>query len=320
MKAIYHYTGQAGLLGIIEGKSIRCTNHKFLNDRMEYNYAVDTLKSHCEYIREKLTENTQSGLEEAEALSNFFKATSDFVVKNIRDTYVACFTTKPDDTNHWQAYGNKQVSYAIEFDLGELEKAINMSGRAENSSKLIEYLGNPKENDEGIPGGYLLQHFKPRIMPVSYDPSQIINIIDYSGFSELTKSTNKSSPAETLEKIEKFTLGMINKALFAFPTTKKKEWSHESEYRIVLSESRSVNPETKLREYIKGKEKLIKWYDAGAYPVPFVEFPINPKIIKKVTFLAAGHNERIIEALELLKGLHGLNFNIEASKSCYYKN
>ncbi|EIC0430971.1 hypothetical protein K9447_004634, partial [Salmonella enterica subsp. enterica serovar Infantis] len=64
----------------------------------------------------------------------------------------------------------------------------------------------------------------------------------------------------------------------------------------------------------------IKWYDAGAYPVPFVEFPINPKIIKKVTFLAAGHNERIIEALELLKGLYGLNFDIEASKSCYYKN
>ncbi|WP_037035358.1 DUF2971 domain-containing protein [Rahnella sp. WP5] len=320
MKAIYHYTGQAGLLGIIEGKTIRCTNHKFLNDRMEYNYAVDTLKNHHEDIIQKLNENMKSGLAEADIWVQFFKATSDFVIKNIRDTYVACFTTKPDDTNHWQAYGNKQVSYAIEFDVTELEKAINMSGRIEYSSELHEYLGGPRENDEGIPGGYLLKHFKPRIMSVSYDPSQIINIINYSEFIELTKVSKKSNDTGSVKKIEEFTLGMINKALFAFPTTKKKEWSHESEYRIVLSESKSVNPETKLREYVKGKEKIIKWYDAGAYPVPFVEFPINPKIIKKVTFLAAGHNERIIEALELLKGLHGLNFRIEASKSCYYKN
>lgn len=320
LRPIYHYTSQAGLLGIIEGKSIRCTNHKFLNDRMEYNYAVGILKEHCENIIKKLKNNKKLDAQGIEITSHFFKTTSDFLFKNIRDTYVACFTTKPDDTNHWQSYGNKQVSYAIEFDASELEVAINMSGRDEYSSELIRFLGDPKDNDEGIPGGFLLKHFKPRIMQVSYKPSQIIDIIDYSEFIEITKSTQKSSSDEKLKKLELFTMGMINRALFSFPTTKKKEWSHESEFRIVLSESKSVNPETKLREYVEGKEKLIKWYDAGAYPVPFVEFPINPKIIKKITFLAAGHNERIIDALELLKGLHGLNFSIEASTSCYYKN
>lgn len=41
MDLLYHYTTQAGLLGILGSKSIWCTNTLFLNDPTEFSHAID---------------------------------------------------------------------------------------------------------------------------------------------------------------------------------------------------------------------------------------------------------------------------------------
>ena len=52
---LYHYTSQAGLLGIIQKREIWATNLLFLNDTAELNYAIQIMRQEIENLKEKLS-------------------------------------------------------------------------------------------------------------------------------------------------------------------------------------------------------------------------------------------------------------------------
>jgi hypothetical protein len=42
---LYHYTGQAGLLGIIERRELWCTKVQYMNDATEFGRALDMART-----------------------------------------------------------------------------------------------------------------------------------------------------------------------------------------------------------------------------------------------------------------------------------
>jgi hypothetical protein len=49
---LYHYTSQAGFLGIIQTREIWASNLLFLNDSMEFNYARKILQQEIRNLQE----------------------------------------------------------------------------------------------------------------------------------------------------------------------------------------------------------------------------------------------------------------------------
>lgn len=300
MSKVYHYTGSLGLLGIIQGSVIRCTNLQYLNDKMEHVYAINSFQKECN----RLKEGFKSGSPHQELYNNI----NNWISINIKDAYVACFTENADNTNHWLSYGRNDVNYAIEFNKIDLENGANACGRPENVKQAIESLGNP-EGGEKVPGEKILKHFKPRFSEVYYDNTHIDKIMDINSLSGALKSLGA----------ENFASEIYNKLCFLFPATKNPEWRHENEFRLILSECKSVDRSKGTWIADPGKETLIKWKDNSGILTPFVEFPLNRHIIKKVTYHSRGDNKRIEESLLLLKRLYQLEFEIENSVSSYYR-
>jgi hypothetical protein len=115
--AIYHYTTQGGLLGILATKTIRCTDIRFLNDSRELRHAAELTSA----ILEKRTKRAEG----AQALYNEFtraaKILPDYPI------YVTSFSEERDLLSQWRAYGHGS-GFAIGFSAVEIMRQILPSG------------------------------------------------------------------------------------------------------------------------------------------------------------------------------------------------
>ncbi len=111
---LYHYTGAAGLAGILSNNSLWATNFSFMNDPSEIKYGRDLV---LKTLGEKKAANhssTSDFLEEIERC---------FAKKLFSEVYVSCFTKLPDNLSQWRAYGApKAPRYCIGFDAGGIEE------------------------------------------------------------------------------------------------------------------------------------------------------------------------------------------------------
>jgi hypothetical protein len=115
---LYHYTNQAGLLGIIKNREIWATHTQYLNDSKEYRHAVDVvtdliikrLTAACDSRR--ILEDMSSGLDGIEGMN----------------VCVCSFSEDGDSLSQWRAYGGPTSGYAIGFKPLHLAKMVKLEG------------------------------------------------------------------------------------------------------------------------------------------------------------------------------------------------
>jgi len=110
---LFHYTSQAGLLGILKEKEIWATNIHFLNDYKEFRHAFDIL---CEIIRQKLDSNTAL----RDKLIRYFDDLIN-LSPNI-NVFVASFSERGDLLSQWRGYCSDGAGYSIGFNKSILQK------------------------------------------------------------------------------------------------------------------------------------------------------------------------------------------------------
>jgi len=113
---LYHYTSQAGLLGIIQDHEIWATHTQYLNDSREYIHAL-------ELVREELSIRRAgaANAEEITALNEMLTALLGGV-QSI-NVCVSSFSEDGDSLSQWRAYGGTGSGFAIGF-LGEFLAAM----------------------------------------------------------------------------------------------------------------------------------------------------------------------------------------------------
>src|SRR5260370_10550976 len=115
---LYHYTGAAGAIGIIQGRKIWATDYRHLNDRKEYRIGPKLLED--ELRSRRLEGKHRIGFER-------------LVEQTQRLCYVLSFSEMGDQLSQWRAYSPAGNGYALGF---EQTNALFLSAR-ENSFNLV---------------------------------------------------------------------------------------------------------------------------------------------------------------------------------------
>ncbi len=114
-KTLYHYTTQAGLLGILRDKHIWATHTQYLNDAKEYLHAIDVVIAE---IVKRL----------ADAVGDSHRILADMAkgVRGIESTNVCVcsFSEERDSLSQWRAYGGSMSGYAIGFNPLHLAEMV----------------------------------------------------------------------------------------------------------------------------------------------------------------------------------------------------
>lgn len=98
--SLYHYTGAAGLLGIVESRTLWATDYRHLNDRKEYRIGAKLLED--ELCRHRLEEKHRRAFER-------------LVAETQKTCYVLSFSEMGDQLSQWRAYCPGGNGYALGF-------------------------------------------------------------------------------------------------------------------------------------------------------------------------------------------------------------
>jgi hypothetical protein len=116
--AIFHYTGAAGLNGILSSGTIRLTDAFQLNDPTELTHGLTLLD-------QVLDEAAKNGPGELGVFHSHIKR---FVKEGgVRETahyFVGSFSLLGDDLSQWRSYADNGRGFVLEFDAGKLEQAF----------------------------------------------------------------------------------------------------------------------------------------------------------------------------------------------------
>ncbi|MGH8399292.1 MAG: DUF2971 domain-containing protein [Gammaproteobacteria bacterium] len=106
--ALYHYTGQAGLLGIVHGGELWATKIQYMNDATEFGLALNLARQHLKNIIEfsRHPGEKAAGVRLEESLHG---------IEDI-NIFAACFCEKGDSLSQWRGYAGGNHGYAIGFD------------------------------------------------------------------------------------------------------------------------------------------------------------------------------------------------------------
>lgn len=97
---LYHYTGAAGLIGIMQSRTLRATDYRHLNDRKEYRIGAKLLQE--ELDRRQMEKRDRIRFE------NFVRETQ-------RGCFVLSFSEQGDQLSQWRAYCPGGNGYALGF-------------------------------------------------------------------------------------------------------------------------------------------------------------------------------------------------------------
>lgn len=296
-KDLYHYTDIYGIKGIVESRSIWCTQFKFLNDSQEFVYALDIalnwinkkyphhsfkqkvpgykletvteiLEYHSpqnwhEYFHNKLAQKISSGNEFISDLPIF----------------LCSFTTLEDDLSQWRAYG-KTGGYALKI----------------NKETLFNYV---KDFDKPF---ILVKCIYKKDLQEKIIQSVLENI-----FSESQIPDNKKECDQLVHKkaLEFFIGFLVIAAIVKHPS-----FEAENEWRLVSNLSYSIPPEV---EHRISSNKVV--------PYSIFKFPENEPYLNCICTGPNIQHEAAIQGIKSLIGKYRVNNELlpeyEATKTSY---
>ncbi len=143
---LYHYTTLNGLKGILQTKSLWCTDTSSLNDPMELRYGK-------KLITDKLNEIIE--IEENMLIKDLLSELIGYV--NVFDTnlyrvFIACFCEDDNLLSQWRAYAGKGVGYNIGFNFSSDTKFSHHQENISDESHIIlrKIIYDPVKQDEVI--------------------------------------------------------------------------------------------------------------------------------------------------------------------------
>lgn len=120
-KPLYHYTTQAGLLGIINTRQIWATHNQYLNDRREFLHAADLAREQIQEVLKREKSNHSERTARIECLERMQLSVSELMSPQSINVCVCSFSEESDSLSQWRAYGGSS-GFAIGFS-GEVLKA-----------------------------------------------------------------------------------------------------------------------------------------------------------------------------------------------------
>lgn len=105
---LYHYTTQAGLLGIVRDNAIWATNIHYLNDESEFGHAIELARVH---LTDRHTRATPS---ERHLIDRLLAGL--LTIRGI-SVFVCSFSERGDLLSQWRAYSGGSQGYSIGFDF-----------------------------------------------------------------------------------------------------------------------------------------------------------------------------------------------------------
>jgi len=94
--SLHHYCSLSSLIGIIESSTIWTSNYKFMNDRSEGVYLLNSIsKDHHQNLENEI----------------------EFIKKKSADIFIASFSEEKDDLYQWKLYGDSGKGVNIKFDF-----------------------------------------------------------------------------------------------------------------------------------------------------------------------------------------------------------
>lgn len=134
IEKLYHYTNTDALLGIIQHKSIRITDVRFLNDSSECKHFIDAAIKYLK--KEAIPQSVLAGYAakqpsyapNAETFRNYFLDELDKIVSSYDFLGVACFSEAKNDLAQWRAYTRLGQGVCFEFDPQLLAKWAKADG------------------------------------------------------------------------------------------------------------------------------------------------------------------------------------------------
>lgn len=130
---LYHYTSQAGLLGIATTRMLWATNMAYLNDLSEYEYGSNVIRAAIEKYA------TDASAESAD----FINETGTSLKARARDFCLTSFTEASDLLSQWRGYADDGNGYCLGFD-GE---SIRSRAQPEGDWYLSKCIYDPRQQE-----------------------------------------------------------------------------------------------------------------------------------------------------------------------------
>lgn len=102
-----HYTNLQGLIGIVENNELWLSDHRFVNDELEYEYGKQVALSTIAGIANS-EGNTEFNVFLQKLLNSIQKPSG-------RGIYIGSMSLSPDKLDQWKGYGNNSESICIKF-------------------------------------------------------------------------------------------------------------------------------------------------------------------------------------------------------------
>jgi hypothetical protein len=142
---LYHYTTQAGLLGIIEGRELRATKVHYMNDATELAVSLDMLNHYLTTnvltYTDILSSPPYPNLTVRKQIAMQVWKSAE-IIKDF-DICVACFCSDGDLLSQWRGYAGGNYGFAIGFKTGKLKEYGN---KAEFTLRRCIYEKDVQEN------------------------------------------------------------------------------------------------------------------------------------------------------------------------------
>jgi len=219
---LYHYTTQAGLLGIIKDRTIWATHTQYLNDRREFLHAVDLVGR--EIGRLLTAGQTAAGMIALDKMRSILSKSPESI-----NVCVCSFSETSDSLSQWRAYG-RSSGFAIGFTQNVLQAAVEK------------------------------QQFD--LAPCIYDPAKQLEIVRGLVEEVLDEYVSKDPGIEGWkpddEGAEMFweTGGNLLNYLYRYaPMLKDQAFSEEREWRII-----SPPVFAQILDYREGRSLIIPYY------------------------------------------------------------
>jgi len=106
-KDFCHYTSIQGLIGIVESNELWLSDHRFVNDELEYTYGKQLAIS-------MISEMAHSEIDNE--FKEFLGKLLDSIIKPSNcGIYIGSMSFSPDKLDQWKGYGNSSESICIKF-------------------------------------------------------------------------------------------------------------------------------------------------------------------------------------------------------------
>lgn len=274
-KSVYHYTSIGGLEGILQNKTLRFTNIKYMNDKDEIIAGLDSIAKDCN-ASDELRERMRS------AITNL----------GMR-LFVCCFSLK-EDSLPMRNYYTKEINsqgYNIEFDVKQLVESILRSNPVlDGCSFSFGNVDYSKDNDSEyshILTKEMLSSMEAAISKiflavVTEMSKKQASGIDQSAVRELEKKVSDSERKQKLDSLPvyvyhgeqcSFEKAALSDCLFFI---KRDCFKQESEFRIAVSVPDGLLD--KLSE-----TGVYKFRTGNGILIPYIELKFSENAVKSIT-------------------------------------